>query len=136
MPCNNLRFLVVEDHEFQLKMQVRLLASLGAQIVHTAANGKAALELLHDPTRPVDVVICDLAMPTMDGVEFARNLDKLRPDISLIVNSGLNPVLFKEIAKLMETYSVKLLGCVEKPLTAEKLGPLLELHRSLAQGTS
>lgn len=126
MPVKELRFLVVEDHEFQLKMQVRLLSQLGAKTIHTAGNGKVALEILRDPARPVDIVICDLAMPLMDGVEFMRNLHGLGGKISVIVSSGLKPGLVRELVGLMDTQSVNLLGWVEKPLTADKLLSLVE----------
>ena len=45
MPCSNLRFLVVEDHDFQRDMLARLLKTLGAKAVHCAEDGKSALQV-------------------------------------------------------------------------------------------
>jgi len=61
--------LVIEDHDDTRATLVQLLASLGAQ-VHEAPDGLAGLTELAR-WRP-DVVFCDLAMPIMDGLEFAK----------------------------------------------------------------
>jgi len=63
--------LVIEDHDDTRAARVQLLASLGAQ-VHDATDGLASLTELAR-WRP-DVVFCDLAMPIMDGLEFARRM--------------------------------------------------------------
>jgi CheY-like chemotaxis protein len=63
--------LVIEDHDDTRATLVQLLASLGAQ-VHEAPDGLAGLTELAR-WRP-DVVFCDLAMPIMDGLEFARRM--------------------------------------------------------------
>ena len=55
-----LRFLVTEDHDVQRNALVMALGRLGAKTVHQAADGHAALKILEDPARPVDIVITDL----------------------------------------------------------------------------
>jgi EAL domain-containing protein (putative c-di-GMP-specific phosphodiesterase class I) len=130
MPCSNLRFLVVEDHQFQRSSLVRLLDALGAEAVYSAEDGNTALQVIHDPDRRVDVVISDLAMPGMDGMEFIRHLSETGERVSLILASALQPELLGSIASMALAYKVPLLGVVGKPVTAGKLSPLLDLHRS------
>lgn len=130
MPCSNLRFLVVEDHDFQRDMLARLLKTLGAKAVHCAEDGKSALQVLHDRDRPVDIIISDLAMPGMDGMEFVRHLSENGTRVSLILASALEPQLLASIANMAHAYNVKLLGVIGKPPTASKIAPLVELHRS------
>jgi EAL domain-containing protein (putative c-di-GMP-specific phosphodiesterase class I)/AmiR/NasT family two-component response regulator len=132
MPGSNLRFLVVEDHEFQRRVMVQLLRYMGARTVHAAADGAAALQVMRDPDRPVDIVICDLSMPGMDGMEFIRHLSETGDRVSLILASSLEPELLASVANMARAYKVKLLGAIVKPATAAKLAPLLEKHRSAA----
>ena len=63
--------LVVEDHDFQRRTILQILANLGVGSLLEAADGEAALALLDAGKRP-DIVVCDLDMPGMDGVELVR----------------------------------------------------------------
>ena len=125
----NLRFLVAEDHEFQRGVLVRMLESLGAKAIHEAADGRAALAIIQDPTRPVDIVISDLEMPGMDGMEFVRHLGETGVRVSIILASALERKLLASIATMSEAYGINLLGVVEKPITPAKLEALVSLHR-------
>ena len=129
MSIANLNFLVAEDHDFQRSVLVRILESLGAKTVHEASDGHGALKILQDPARPVDIVISDLDMPGMDGMEFIRRLGETKVRISIIIASALERKLIASIATMTEAYGIKLLGVVEKPLTPEKLEPLIKLHK-------
>jgi EAL domain-containing protein (putative c-di-GMP-specific phosphodiesterase class I)/DNA-binding NarL/FixJ family response regulator len=130
MPCKNLRFLVVEDHEFQRKVLVQLLTMLGAQAVYGAEDGIAALRVMRDPDRPVDIVISDLAMPGMDGMEFVRHLSESGARVSLILTSAVDRTLLASVGSMAQAYKVNLLGVVPKPVTAVKLTPLIEQYRA------
>lgn len=132
MPCSHLRFLVVEDHEFQRGMMVRLLESLGAHAVYAVEDGRAALQVIADPERPVDIVVSDLSMPGMDGMEFVRHLSERGAKVSIILTSALEPKLLSSVGNMARAYKVQLLGAVGKPLTADKLAPLINRHRSSA----
>jgi CheY-like chemotaxis protein len=134
MPCSQLRFLVVEDHEFQRAVMSRLLNSLGAEAVHSAEDGRAALQVLFDPDRPVDIVISDLSMPGMDGMELVRHLRESGSKVSLILASALEPPLLSSVANMALAYKVRLLGIIGKPPSAGKLLPLIEAHRARAHG--
>ena len=68
--------MVVEDHEFQRRTTLQMLANLGVGALLEAADGDSALALLG---RGVDIVVCDLDMPGMDGVEFLRHVARTRP---------------------------------------------------------
>lgn len=129
MPAAHLRFLVVEDHDFQRRTVARLLRDMGSSAVHEAADGRAALAVIQDPLRQVDIVISDLEMPGMDGMELIRHLGEASAKVSLVLASALDRKLIDSIATMTEAYGIKLLGIAEKPLTRAKLTALLELHR-------
>ena len=132
MAISELRFLVAEDHEFQRRIVVALLAQLGAQTIHEASDGRVALAIVQDPARPIDIVISDLEMPGMDGMEFIRHLGESGAKVSLVIASALERKLIASIATMTEAYGIKLLGIVEKPLTADKLLALLQRHDASA----
>jgi EAL domain-containing protein (putative c-di-GMP-specific phosphodiesterase class I) len=128
MQIESLRFLVTEDHDFQRATMIRMLEGLGAQTIHEAADGGAALDILQDSARPVDIVICDIQMPSMDGMEFVRHLAEIGVRSSIILVSALESALLDSVATMSEVYGINLLGVVEKPLTPGKLWPLLRCY--------
>lgn len=129
MPVAKLHFLVAEDHDFQRSVLVRMLENLGAKEVHEAVDGRAALAIVKDPARAIDIVISDLDMPGMDGMEFIRHLGESAIPVSLILASSLERKLLASIQTMTEAYGIRLLGVVEKPLTPAKLEMLIGLHK-------
>lgn len=93
MNLAELNFLVVEDHEFQRNMALRILANLGATKVVWAADGRAALDIVNAKDTPIHIIISDLNMPGMDGMEFMRHLGELGLPVSIILASGLEGAL-------------------------------------------
>ena len=108
----------------------KLLRALGATEVHLAEDGHSALRVLRDSDRPVDIVISDMSMPGMDGLEFIRHLSDAGTGVSLILASALEHDVLLSIAHMARAYKVPLLGVMAKPPTAAKLVPMLGLFRS------
>jgi len=129
-----LRFLVVEDHGFQRWMAGNLLQKLGATAVYSAGDGQAALDILATVDPPIDVIISDLDMPGMDGMEFIRHVGERASAASLILLSSLDPLLVASVESMAHAYGVHLLGAVEKPANAAKLLAAIERHTSVASG--
>jgi len=129
MQIAELSFLVAEDHEFQRRHLVRTLASLGANRIQEAADGEFALGIIRNPERSIDIVICDLDMPGMDGMEFIRHLGEAAFPGSVILASALERKLVASVETMTEAYGIKLLGVLEKPIAAQTLGPLIARHK-------
>lgn len=125
----SLRYLVVEDHAFQRDMLKRSLLALGAHSVHSAENGRQALAVLRDPDRPVDIVISDLMMPEVDGIELIPLLQQAAQRVALILTSA-DPLSLRAAQEIAKGHGIALLGAVAKPLTAENLAPLLQLYEA------
>jgi EAL domain-containing protein (putative c-di-GMP-specific phosphodiesterase class I)/CheY-like chemotaxis protein len=128
MDIAQLRFLVAEDHDFQRRTLVRMLTSLGAREVLEAADGRAALEVFRDPARPVHVIVCDLDMPEMDGMEFIRHVGETGAQVSVILSSALDRHLIASVETMTTAYGMNLLGAIEKPATPQKLLDLIARH--------
>jgi EAL domain-containing protein (putative c-di-GMP-specific phosphodiesterase class I)/FixJ family two-component response regulator len=125
---SELKFLAVEDHEFQRGMLLKMLARLGATQVSTAADGYAALEIVMAPGAAIDIIISDLDMPGMDGLEFMRHVGEARIPVAIILASALESVLLDSVETMTRAYGVKILGVIQKPITPEKLAALIKLH--------
>lgn len=130
MKIADLHFLVVEDHDFQRTMLTRMLASLGARHIIEAADGRAAFEVMQVLTQPVDIVICDLDMPGMDGMEFIRRISEAGVAASVILSSAHDRALIASVETMTLAYGINLLGAIEKPATVQKLDALIKLHRA------
>jgi two-component system, cell cycle response regulator len=81
------KILIVEDNATNLELMVYLLQAFGHG-TFTAANGMEGLSALL--ANPVDLVVCDLEMPVMDGYTFARNVRaaKQYTDLPLVAVSA------------------------------------------------
>ena len=132
--CSDLSFLVVEDHEFQRGVIMRLLRRLGAREVHGCADGASALKALADPATPGDIVVLDLSMPGMTGIELLGRIGAAHRPVSVILNSALDADLLAAPLQAGRSDGVRILGAVSKPLTASSLAPLIALYRAGVPG--
>jgi CheY-like chemotaxis protein len=127
--ARGLRFLVVEDHSFQRRILAQVLRQMGAAQVLEAEDGQQALDVLRAAKEPIDIVVSDLWMPGMDGMQLMRRLGEAAPHASVILASALDPEARELVAREAKEGGARLLGASDKPLTAAKLAPLIALHR-------
>ena len=126
MDLSRTTFLVVEDQEFQRRMLSIMLHDMQAHGVHCVADGRAALDFLETPGNTVDVIVSDLDMPEMDGMEFIRHVAQRRRDVTIIIASSASEEVMWSVETMATAYGAKLLGCIRKPVTPAKLRALLE----------
>lgn len=111
----HLHFLIVEDDRFQREALEMLLTNLGAQNVSHAEDGKVALDVLSTSHVPIDIVLCDLDMPQMDGMAFLRNLAKTNNQPAVILSSGLGGAMMDSVEAMAKAYELNVLGTMAKP---------------------
>ena len=81
------RILYVEDEGQVAEVGRRLLTHLGYQVTALTSSVEA-LEVFHRRPQDFDLVITDLTMPQMTGMELAADLTKIRPELPIILCSG------------------------------------------------
>ncbi len=77
------RVLLVDDHQLLRQAVRRALEDAGMQVVAEAADGSEAVKLAADIAP--DVVVMDVSMPVLDGVEATRRIHAARPDLPIVV---------------------------------------------------
>jgi EAL domain-containing protein (putative c-di-GMP-specific phosphodiesterase class I)/AmiR/NasT family two-component response regulator len=122
------RVLVVEDSVVQRGYLVGLLRQLGFGQIMEAGDGNEALRMLEaEGGEPLFLVLTDLEMPGMDGIELTCQLREKRLAQNLIVISARDPRLLEIIENMgCEDAEIGLLGTLLKPVQPEALIPLLE----------
>jgi len=79
--------LIVEDDQSVLEFVKEMLIENGYQVL-TAANPRQAIQLVKAESHAIDLVISDVIMPMMTGLELAKEIGKLRPKVKIILGSG------------------------------------------------
>jgi YesN/AraC family two-component response regulator len=120
-----LSFLVVEDNAFTSIVVCETLKSLGATGIKTASTGREALDVIVNSETPPDVLLVDLRMPEMGGVELIKRLAEQRYAGHLVLTSGVDEQTLASVEEVARTVDLNVLGCLIKPTTAAALGELL-----------
>ena len=128
VPIADLRFLLVEDHAFQRWAIRKILEGLGARFIFEAADGRAALEIFQNADEPINIIVSDLDMPGMDGMEFIRHLGESGKPVSIILASSLDRALIGSVETMTTAYGINLLGAIKKPITEKALAAAISLY--------
>jgi EAL domain-containing protein (putative c-di-GMP-specific phosphodiesterase class I)/FixJ family two-component response regulator len=118
--------LVVDDSTVQRTHAVALCRELGVEVIHEAASGTEALELLARAVPPPELIIIDLEMPVMDGVEFIEQLHRRQCLVPLIVASSRELTLIQTVEAMARSLGLPILTGLQKPLQAATLHAALE----------
>ena len=116
--------LLVEDDPILLTV-LRELLEFGGYAVVTCGNGREAVQQLS--VAQIDLVITDLAMPEMDGLELIKVLTFEWPEVRVIAMSGF---LDSRARRLTEVYGVDAL--LEKPFSLEEMLNVVQVSVSTA----
>ncbi len=110
--------LVVEDDP-AVGESIRLLLKKRGYAILRASNGKEGLHLFRQ--KPVDLVITDLVMPRMDGIELLEAVKNLRPEAEVIVISAQG-----SIEKAVQAMKLGAFDFIEKPINPRVISLVVE----------
>jgi CheY-like chemotaxis protein len=119
------RILIVEDSADERQALADLLAAVPHEVC-AAPNGKTVLALLRE--RPCDLVIVDMIMPEMDGVETILAVRRKYPDLKIMAVSGGGVAGFDKYLNLSRQLGVQ--QFLPKPFTNDEM--LRAVQRLLA----
>ena len=115
---HQIRTLIVDDSSVMRKIVARALRQAGLELteVHEAGSGTEGLELLK--TKPVDLILSDINMPAMDGLEFVRQIrgQNLAPGVPVVM---ITTESSEEHVK--QAIQAGAQGYIRKPFTAEQV---------------
>ena len=123
----SLSVYIIEDHDFQRLVAMQTINSIGVGRLGVASGGQDALEQLQ-ANGPVDIIVCDLEMPGMDGIRFIRHVAEQKLAKSLIILSALDPNLIRTVEDMAQAQNLKVLGTLPKPVSRERIRELMELY--------
>ena len=126
------KVLLVDDSEINLEIAQRLLEKYSAKVM-TASNGQQALEVLGRNPGQIDVVLMDIQMPVMDGLEATRRIRQASDFSQIPVIALTAGALVQERDKALKAGMNDFLT---KPLEAEALIRCVRRHVELARGTA
>ena len=87
--------LLVEDEDGVRAFSARALRNKGYDVLE-ARSGEAALEMLNEAGKPIDLLITDVVMPKVDGPTLVRQVRDQRPDLKVIFISGYAEDAFRQ----------------------------------------
>jgi two-component system nitrogen regulation response regulator NtrX len=117
------RVLVVDDEE-SIRSSLERLLAFEKYKTFTAADGRAALDLVAGER--IDVVLLDVKMPGMDGLEVLQKMKEILPDLPVIIISGHGTITTAVEATKLGAYDF-----IEKPIDMERL--LLTIRNGIHQ---
>ena len=115
IPTGNERILFVDDENTLVELGRQILEHLGYQVT-AKVSSMEALEAFRTQPDHFDLVITDQTMPDLTGVELAKELIKIRPDIPIILCTGFSELITPERAEALRIRQVLM-----KPLEMRRL---------------
>lgn len=112
---NPIRVFIVDDHPLMRNaLEMAIEAAFDMQIAGEAANGKEALHLI--PQVETDIVLMDLMMPEMNGLEATQALTRLLPEIRILILSSVD-----NEAEILQAVQLGALGYITKNTQRDEL---------------
>jgi CheY-like chemotaxis protein len=112
LPSRKETVLVVEDADVIRRLAHRILSSRGYQVL-VASDGTDAMRVAEQHEGRIHLMLTDVVMPNMNGIELAHALSQARPDMQILFMSGYVPEASHGDSPMQHT--------LEKPFTAESL---------------
>jgi EAL domain-containing protein (putative c-di-GMP-specific phosphodiesterase class I) len=117
------RVMIVDDDEYLLGLVREMMNVLPVEPLTACGGAEALAQLETGP--PVDLLLCDLRMPGMDGIEFIRHLAMRRFAGALALLSGEDAGILDTARRLAGAHGLRVVGALSKPVTPEAIAGLV-----------
>ena len=138
MPDNALApldILIIDDDPLLLMIAKAYFRAKGSTSVRTAQDGLVALEILDELETPPELIICDLNMPRLDGLQFLRLLKQRNYTGPVILLSSEHQSIISMAEKLAKTHKLNIVAALKKPLKHIELDDiLLDIKKPVSAG--
>jgi two-component system chemotaxis response regulator CheY len=128
-----LKVLIVDDSAVMRKIVERALRQAGLEIGEVLEAGNGAEALVQVEKGPLDLILSDINMPVMDGIEFLKGLSTVASakgiPVVMITTEGSE-------ARVMEAISFGARGYIRKPFTPEQVKERVTSLMGVASGLS
>jgi EAL domain-containing protein (putative c-di-GMP-specific phosphodiesterase class I)/CheY-like chemotaxis protein len=128
--------LVVDDEEFMLDFLCMAVEKSGVGNVVSATSGVEALDQVEDRQQVFDIIVCDLQMPGMDGIEVIRQLANDGFSGGIILVSGKDKRVLKTAENMAEVRGLKVIGSLCKPMPVHEIISLMNKYAVAEQHAS
>lgn len=125
-----LNVMIVDNDDLQLELVSAQLENLGVVNIVTADGGRSALTKFGAGQTKLDLLICDIQMPDMDGFDFIKAINERNFKGGIVLMSGQPPHVLRAAALVAQLSSTTFLGTISKPVTKSALEAVIEKMRS------
>ncbi|MDG3087856.1 EAL domain-containing response regulator [Vibrio hannami] len=119
------QIMIVEDEPFQRLFVKKIVGSVTKANITVAVDGIDALEQVTQ-LESIDVIICDISMPNLDGVELLRALADKNLDPVVILVSAAAPEVISSVREMTYSYGMSKAISLSKPLIRSDVASALE----------
>jgi EAL domain-containing protein (putative c-di-GMP-specific phosphodiesterase class I)/CheY-like chemotaxis protein len=127
--------LVVDDEEFMRDFLCMAVEKSGVGRVISATGGLEALGHVEDNQQVIDIIVCDLQMPGMDGIEVIRHLANDGFGGGIILVSAEDKRVLKTAENMAEVRGLNVIGSLSKPMPVHKIISLMNKYAVSEQQT-
>jgi CheY-like chemotaxis protein len=127
IPRGKERILFVDDEKVLVELGCEMLHKLGYRVTGLM-DSPSALRLLRDRPQDFDILITDLTMPRLTGLELARETRRVRPNLPVVLCTGFSESISRGQGRPGEIDRI-----IMKPLTMKELG--VAIRQALGDGS-
>ncbi|MDH3581196.1 MAG: EAL domain-containing response regulator, partial [Hyphomicrobiales bacterium] len=117
--------LVVDDDPLACEVAESFFRKIGASKISVAHNGQDALKIVEQRSELIDLILLDLKMPVMDGVQFLRRLHERGHQGVIVIVSGEGAAISALAIDLAEKHGLNVVGSLPKPFDPIRLEALI-----------
>lgn len=128
--------LVVDDEELMRDFLCMAVQKSGVGSVSSANCGSDALDQIEESHKQIDIILCDLQMPEMDGIEVIRHLANDGYGGGIVLVSGEDKRVLKTAENMASVRGLNVIGSLSKPVPVHNIIALMNKYAVLEQKTS